>query len=61
MINNQKNLNINVAVFLLNWNGVELTLPCIESLQKGTIIPTKIIVVDNAPVDNSVFILKESK
>ena len=59
MNNNQKNLNINVAVLLLNWNGVELTVPCIESLQKGTIVPTQIILVDNASVDNSINVLKE--
>ncbi len=59
MSNNKEYKDIKVAVLLLNWNGVELTVPCIESLQKGTIIPTQIIVVDNASVDNSVNILKE--
>ena len=60
MTHNKEQINIETAVLLLNWNGVELTIPCIESLQNGTIKPTKIFVVDNASIDDSVYILKEN-
>lgn len=60
MTHNKKQINIETAVLLLNWNGVELTIPCIDSLQNGTIKPTKIFVVDNASIDDSVSILKEN-
>ena len=36
----------NVGVVLLNWNGGEHTIPCIESLLKGSVIPWKIVVVE---------------
>lgn len=54
MLNGLNVTDIKVAVLLLNWNGVELTLPCIDSLINGTVRPTKIFVVDNASIDCSV-------
>ena len=42
-----------VGVVLLNWNGVELTIACIESLLCGLLIPDHIVVVDNASTDGS--------
>lgn len=42
-----------VGVVLLNWNGAELTIPCIESLSAGSMQPWRILVVDNGSFDNS--------
>jgi len=52
--------DIKVAVLILNWNGIDFTVPCINSLFAGSIQPSKIFVVDNASIDNSVNILKTS-
>lgn len=48
-----------VAVILLNWNNLEYTLPCIESLKKCTYPNFRIVVIDNASEDDSVQILQE--
>jgi GT2 family glycosyltransferase len=42
-----------VGVVLINWNGGEFTIPCIESLKAGSIKPDLIVVVDNASIDGS--------
>ncbi len=42
-----------VGVVLVNWNGAEDTIPCIESLLAGTVKPDRIVVVDNASRDGS--------
>ena len=47
------NTSNNVGVVLLNWNGGEYTISCIESLLKGSMIPWKIVVVDNGSNDGS--------
>ena len=49
----------NVGVVLLNWNGGEHTIPCIESLLKGSVIPWKIVVVDNGSNDGSPDIISD--
>lgn len=41
-----------VAVIILNWNGLELTNRCLESLQHGTLIPERITVLDNGSKQN---------
>lgn len=41
------------GVVLLNWNGGEDTLPCIDSLKRGTVKPWRVVVVDNASTDDS--------
>ncbi len=41
-----------VGVVLVNWNGVEYTIPCIESLRAGIVKPDRIVVVDNASKDD---------
>lgn len=43
-----------VGVVLINWNGAEHTIRCIESLLSGSVRPDKIIVLDNASEDDSV-------
>jgi GT2 family glycosyltransferase len=42
-----------VAVVVLNWNGVDDTISCLESLRNAT-IPVHVIVVDNGSTDDSV-------
>lgn len=43
-----------VAIIILNWNGKEDTLACIESLQKMHYANKQIIIVDNASTDDSI-------
>ena len=42
-----------VGIALLNWNGGEFTIPCIESLLASELPPWRIAVVDNASTDGS--------
>jgi len=46
-------MNGKVGVALINWNGGEFTIPCIESLLQGTRQPDLIVVIDNASIDGS--------
>ncbi|TAN40747.1 MAG: glycosyltransferase family 2 protein [Nitrospirae bacterium] len=52
---NEQSMNTKnkTGVVLVNWNGVELTVPCIASLLEGTVRPDQIVVVDNASEDGS--------
>lgn len=43
-----------VNLFVLNWNGRDLTLDCLSSLEKITYPNVKIYVIDNGSSDNSV-------
>ncbi len=43
-----------VAVIILNWNGSEDTIECLESLRQITYPNYNILVVDNASSDNSI-------
>lgn len=47
-----------IAVILLNWNGEEDSLACIESLKKQT-IRYDLIAVDNGSADNFVSVVKK--
>ena len=42
-----------LAIIVLNWNGADDTLNCVESLQQQTLRP-EIIIVDNNSNDDSV-------
>lgn len=42
-----------VGVVLVNWNGGELTIPCIESLMESDHLNCEIIVVDDGSTDGS--------
>jgi len=48
-----------VNIFVLNWNGRELTLDCLASLEKVTYSNANVIVIDNGSTDDSVFSIKE--
>lgn len=49
----------NVSIIILNWNGLEDTIACLESLQKITYPSYKVIVVDNGSEGNDVEVLRE--
>ena len=48
-----------VSIIILNWNGVEDTIECLESLRRITYPNYEVIVVDNASSGNDVEVLKE--
>jgi len=48
-----------VTVIVLNWNGKELTIECLKSLQQVNYSNFNILVVDNGSTDGSVELLKE--
>lgn len=50
-----------VSVIILNWNGANDTLECVESVKKQTYKNLEIIVVDNGSQDNSVAVLEKIK
>ena len=41
-------------VIIVNWNGREVTLDCLDSFRKVSYSPLKIVVVDNGSTDGSV-------
>ena len=48
-----------VTVIVLNWNGKDLTIECLESLKQVHYSNFNILVVDNGSTDGSVELLKE--
>lgn len=48
-----------VAIIVLNWNGLNDTLECVESLKRSTYTNYEIIVTDNGSTDKSLEILKQ--
>lgn len=48
-----------VAIVILNWNGLDDTIECLESLKKISYPNYEVIVVDNASSKNDVQVLKE--
>ena len=48
-----------VSIIILNWNGLEDTIECLESLKKVTYPDYEAIVVDNASDGNDAQVLKE--
>jgi len=49
----------NIFIIILNWNGWQDTIECLESLQKITYPNYQIIIVDNGSSDNSVKKIKK--
>jgi len=47
-------MNLNVKIFILNWNGGETLIRCLESVSKIKYSNFNIIVIDNASTDNSI-------
>jgi len=47
-------LSSQIAIVVLNWNGADDTLACLESLLELIESPGKILVIDNASTDDSV-------
>lgn len=48
-----------VHIILINYNGYEDTVECIESIKKGSYKNYKIVIVDNASPDNSGILIKD--
>jgi len=53
MIKRESTQHQTVGVVLLNWNGANLTIACLDSLLRGQRVPEQIVVVDNASTDGS--------
>jgi len=51
----------NVAVVILNWNGISDTLDCLKSIQQQSYKNYRIIVVDNGSTDSSREVLENYK
>lgn len=43
-----------IGVVVLNWKGASLTLACLDSLHDSRIVPSRVVVVDNASADGSI-------
>jgi len=52
-------INPKISIIILNWNGLENTVECLESLKKITYPNYEVIVVDNGSKENDVDVLKE--
>jgi len=50
--------NPKICILVLNWNGAEDTIECVQSLQKVTYPNAKIVVIDNGSSDDSVSKIK---
>lgn len=48
-----------VSIVILNWNGLEDTIECLESLQKITYPNYEVIIVDNGSTGDDAQVLKE--
>jgi hypothetical protein len=49
-----------VAIIILNWNGLEDTLQCLESLSRLDYVNYEVVVVDNGSTDGSVPAIRDS-
>lgn len=46
--------NFKLSIVVPNWNGSDVIVDCIESINKQTLRPFEVIVVDNGSIDDSV-------
>lgn len=44
---------MSITIVIVNWNGGKMLAECLRSLEKQTIQPTRVLVVDNASSDDS--------
>jgi len=49
-----------VAVIIVNYNGGEIVLRCLEALKHQNLRPHRILLVDNASQDNSLAVIEEA-
>jgi GT2 family glycosyltransferase len=52
------NRHTRVAVIIVNYNGGEIVLRCLEALRKQTLRPHRILLVDNASRDHSLAVIE---
>ncbi|MDX5338871.1 MAG: glycosyltransferase family 2 protein [Cyclobacteriaceae bacterium] len=52
--------DISVAIILVNWNGLDFTKACLESLRKVTFSHFKVVLVDNASENEEGALLKSA-
>ena len=52
-------MNPRAAIIMLNWNGYEDTIPCLDSLFQITYDNFHVVLVDNASTDASVQKIRE--
>src|SRR4030042_2187559 len=52
-------MNPKVSIIILNWNGLEDTIECLNSLKKITYPNYKVILVDNGSKGNDARVLRE--
>ncbi len=52
-------INPKVSIIIVNWNGLEDTIECLESLKRITYPNYEVIMVDNASANNEAQILQE--
>ncbi|MEA3286104.1 MAG: glycosyltransferase family 2 protein [Candidatus Marinimicrobia bacterium] len=52
--------NPKVCILVLNWNGANDTIECLNSLQKLTYANTELVVIDNGSDDDSVVRIKQA-
>lgn len=46
------NLSHNICIVILNWNGIDDTIECVESLLASSFKAIKIVIVDNGSAEN---------
>jgi len=49
-----------VSIIIPNWNGKNVIIDCLSSIQKSTYQNLEVIVVDNASIDESIKIIREN-
>jgi len=52
--------NLNIPIIVLNWNGIEDTLECLDALSHQTHQNYQVYLVDNGSKGNDAQILKET-
>jgi len=53
-------MNPHIKILILNWNGIELLKPCLESVLKIDYANYSVLVIDNGSTDNSLEMVKKN-